>query len=97
MISEEEILNNGIKWKFDEINFEQESYWKQSEADYGIEEYSFEDVSELKSKITEKTEVCPETAKCLAIEAYMRYYGSSCRDKEQKDRASALPDFVYML
>lgn len=97
MISKEMILNGDIKWKFEEIDRAQESYWKHSEVDHGMEEYCFEDVTELESRIAEMTGVCLETTKRLALEAFKRYYGSSCQKREQENRESTLPDFVYML
>lgn len=97
LISEEKILNDNVKWEFDKIDVEQESYWMQSKANYGIEEYSLEDVSDLGNRIAEIAGICPETAKCLAVEAFRGYYGNGGQKKEQENRASALSDYVYML
>ena len=37
-ISEEMLLRDNLKYKFEEIAPDQDSYWKCTDSDYGIEE-----------------------------------------------------------
>lgn len=95
-ISEEMLLRDGLKYKFEEITPEQDSYWKCTDSDYGVEEYDFVEVDELMKKIEKATRVCSECAKCMAVEAFQRQYIYANKKSNEKQEIE-IPDFVYRL
>lgn len=95
-ISEEIFIEDSLEYRFEEIDHAQESYWKYTKMDFGIEEYDFENIEELKNKIVEMTGISIECAKCIAVEAFKRYFCNTYRKKEEEPQIN-LPDYVYRL
>lgn len=95
-ISKEMFLRDKLEYNFEVIEQETNSYWKHTEVEYGIENYSFENVEELKEKIEEVTGIGSECAKRLAVEAFMRYFENIKKEKSEIQEIS-IPDFVYRL
>lgn len=96
LINVEIFMKDSQDYRFEEIDHTQESYWKYTEMDYGIEEYAFENIEELKDKIVGMTGVGIECAKCMAIEAIKRYFCNTVEKREEEQQIN-LPDFVYRL
>ncbi len=84
-------------YQFEKIDVPQESYWKYTESDYGIEEYDFSDIGQLEKKIEENTGINYETAKCMAVEAFRIYYTDSDRAEKSVNREVDMPEFVYRM
>lgn len=96
LISEEMFLRDNLQYKFEEIETGQDSYWKSTELDYGIEDYDFEDVNELKQKIKKVTGVGSECAKQMAVEAFKRHFNKVINE-DGEEQEIEVPDFVYRL
>ena len=95
-ISEEMLLRDNLKYKFEEIAPDQDSYWKCTDSDYGIEDYDFINIDELKQEIEKATGVGQECAKHMAVESFKRHFENDIK-KSCEEQKIEIPDFVYRL
>ena len=93
-ISEEMLTEYNLEYKLERIEQGADSYWKPTRLEYGIDEYAFENVEELKKRIEEMTGISTKLAKRLAVETFIRYFENVKKGKNEIQEI-CIPDFVY--